>query len=375
MRIAVIGPTFPYRGGIAHHTTLLVRHLREQHSVDFISFKSQYPGWLFPGKTDRDPSTDTLAEPCEYILSPMDPISWIRTAYRVRNTRPDLVILPWWIPFWAPAWFVVAFLASIGRTHRTVFVCHNVFPHERHWWDRPLAHLALSRGDQFIVHSQQDADHLLSLFPIAKYSVSPLPTFGIGGGDTVSKDVARQQLGLLLDQPVLLFFGFVRPYKGLDVLLDAMPLVMDQLPTAHLLIVGEMWKDKTEYLAQIERLGIADNLTIVDQYVPNEELGLYFGAADVVVLPYRSATQSAVVQLAFAYGKPVITTNVGGLAEAVVDGVNGLVVAAGDSRILKQAILRFFASDLKVTSKTKVSRTQDLHSWEIYTHGLLSTKE
>ena len=363
MKIIVLGPAYPYRGGIAHHTMLMVRHLRKRHEVLFYSFKSQYPHWLFPGKTDMDPSQTPLQEPCEYLLSPISPLSWLRTAAQIRADHPNLLIIPWWVPFWAPAWFTVTRLARIGRSFKVLFVCHNVLPHDRAWWDRPLARLALSSGGSFIVHSQQDADQLHSLLADPQVRVTPLPTYRSIAKTRLDTMTARRQLGLDPEQTVLLFFGFVRPYKGLDVLLEALPTVLSEVP-AHLLVVGEMWGNKAEYKAQIERLNLLSHVTLIDQYVPNEHLGRYFGAADIVVLPYRSATQSAVVQLAFGFGKPVITTRVGGLAEAVVDQVNGLIVPPENTGALAEAVFRFYHDGLGASLKDGVVRQAHRFSWE-----------
>ena len=363
MQMAVVGPTYPFRGGIAHYTTLMVRHLRERHNVQFYSFTSQYPRWLFPGKSDLDPSRAALREPCEYLLSPLNPLSWLRTAGRIRADEPDALIIPWWVPFWAPAWFVLTRLAQAGRSLRIIFVCHNVWPHERRWWDRPLARLALSSGSGFIVHSQQEADDLLSLLPRPEVRITPHPTYQAVGQTALDVATARRELNLEVDQRVLLFFGFVRPYKGLDVLLEALPAIRHECPV-HLLIVGETWGGDARLATQMEQLKSSPDVTIVDQYVPNEDLGRYFGAADVVVLPYRSATQSGVVQLAFGFGKPVITTRVGGLAEVVSDGINGLIVPPDDPLALADAVVRFYHDDLGETLAAGVASQADRFSWQ-----------
>jgi glycosyltransferase involved in cell wall biosynthesis len=225
---------------------------------------------------------------------------------------------------------------------RVIFICHNVLPHERHVWDAALARLTLSQGDGFIVHSEDDKGQLGNLVPRARVRRAGHPAYNTfpPGPDAVT---AKARLGL--KGPIALFFGFVRPYKGLRTLLQALPLVLNHIPL-HLLIVGEFWEDRADYERIIAEHHLADHVTIVGHYVPNEELGLYFAAADVVVLPYESATQSGVVQVAYGYKKPVISTRVGGLPEAVYDGETGLLVSPRDAAALAEAIVYFFTENL-----------------------------
>jgi glycosyltransferase involved in cell wall biosynthesis len=341
MRICVVGPTYPYRGGIVHYTTLLVRHLRAAgHSVRLYSFVRQYPRRLFPGETDMDPSSARLAVDCEYVLDPLVPTSWLRLARKVRDFEPDLLVLQWWVPYWMPSFATIARLVKRRTNIRVVYVCHNVLPHEGGGaLTRLIAKAALRGGDGFVVHSEQDRSRLLALLPNAHVLRAHLPTYaelaelGVAGRRAPGGHEQERE-------PVLLFFGFIRPYKGLEYLIRALPRVLERL-RVHLLVVGESWERPETYEDCARRLGVEQAVTFVDRYVPNEELPQYFEQADVVVLPYVSASQSAVVQLAFGFGKPVITTSVGGLPEVVRDGVNGIVVPPCDSEALAAAIIRF----------------------------------
>ncbi len=346
-RFCLIGPTYPYRGGIAHYTTLLTRHLRAaDYETLLISFSRQYPAWLFPGRSDRDPSERPLRTEAEYLLDPLNPLSWRRTLRRIRNWRPDVVVFPWWVPFWAPAW------AALGRgikrlpdSPRLLFICHNVLPHEQGRLSRLLLptviKLALAPADGFIAHSQADKAILTQFFPQICIEVTPHPTYAELG----QNGIGALPVALPDDRPLLLFAGFIRPYKGLDVLLAALPLVLAKRPV-HLLAAGEFWQGAKIYQEQVEQLGLQAHVTLLDEYVPDETLAACLDRADVVVLPYRSATQSGVIQLAFGQSKPVITTHVGGLAEAVEDGRTGLVVPPENPQALAEAIERFFADGL-----------------------------
>ncbi len=312
-----------------------------EHQVSLYSFKCQYPRWLFPGRTDRDPSALRLDAECEYTLDSLNPLTWWATAQAIRARRPDVLILQWWVPFFAPMWAVLARVARrVGI--RVLFICHNVLPHEQRPWDVWLTRETLGLGDGFIVQSQDEKMRLLSLLPGRRVKVSPHPIYDMFADRAIAQDEARRQLRLPQNSPVLLFFGFVREYKGLRYLLEAMPAIRTEFADVRLLVVGEFWQDKQTYLDQIERLDIARNVVVVDRYVPNEEVPVYFAAADVAVLPYTDVTQSGVVQLAFGSGVPVITTRIGGLPEAVEDGKTGLLVEPANSQVLAQAIERCF---------------------------------
>lgn len=363
MRICVVGPTYPYRGGIAHYTTLLVRHLREAgHWTKLYSFTRQYPRWLFPGKTDRDPSTTPLQVDCEYILDPVNPITWWRLYRKVRADHPDILILQWWVPYWTPCLTLISRWIKRKTNIRIIYICHNVVPHEGGGiLDRRLAMTVLRRGDAFIVHSEQDRYRLLALLPNRTVIKAQIPTYAEVVEQTYPSTHAtaelRRQLDLPADGPTLLFFGFVRPYKGLEYLIQAVPLVHAHMPV-HLVVVGEFWTHPHFYERYAREFGVEHVITLVNRYVPNEELQPYFDLADVVVLPYVSATQSAVVQLAFGFGKPVITTRVGGLHEVVQDGVNGLIVPPQDEVALANAILRFFEGDMAERLRNNVQRNR-----------------
>jgi glycosyltransferase involved in cell wall biosynthesis len=361
MRYVLIGPTYPYRGGISHYTTLFCQHLGATHEVKLYSFKRQYPALLFPGRTDKDPSRSPLRADCEYLLDPSNPLTWLETFRRIKGDRPDALILQWWVPYWALTFASIAFLVRRFTSTRVLFICHNVLPHEGSAIDRLSAKLALGQGHYFIVQSQRDWVDLKTLLPDSEARKTALPIYDAFPSEVMESALAKKTLGL--DGPVMLFFGFVRQYKGLEYLLRAMPEVLRDVHV-KLLIVGEFWEDKEPYLKTIEELGLQGDVAVVDRYVPNEEVGLYFSAADVVVLPYVDATQSAIVSLAYAFDKPVITTDVGGLPEVVSDGETGFIVPPSDSEALAKAIVKYFERDFASRLAANVKARKNALSWE-----------
>ncbi|MGH2521889.1 MAG: glycosyltransferase [Anaerolineales bacterium] len=363
MKVALVGPVYPYRGGIAHYTTSLARALAKRHTVRVLSFRRQFPAWLYPGRSDKDPSREPVRVEAEYRLDPLNPVTWWQTGWQLARWRPDLVVVQWWVTVWAPAFATVAALCRRAGLP-VAFLIHNVLPHETRWWDKPLAKMALQRGSRFIVHTEPQKQALLDLLPRARVRVCAMPVFDLFAWSKPSGEAARQKLGLPPGAPVLLFFGLVREYKGLRDLLDAMPAIRAELPEARLLIVGEFWHDKQAYLDQIERLGIAPGLMIVDRYVANEEAPTYFAAADVAVLPYVHVTQSAVAQLAFGFGVPVVTTRVGGLPEAVAEGETGWLVPPHNPAALAEAIINGWRTGEFAAARARFASNDKGQLWD-----------
>jgi len=338
MRISMIGPVYPYRGGIAHYTGQLIQALVAQgHAVQTISFKRQYPGWLYPGASDKDPSRSRLQVEAEYLLDPLYPWTWQKTVRQIIQQQPELVVIQWWTTFWAPAY---AWLA--GALHRqglkVVYVIHNVLPHEQRFFDPWLARLALRQGHAFVAQTEREKGRLLSLLPGRTVAVCPLPMYTLMADARLPREEARRSLGYPLDRPLLLFFGIIRPYKGLKYLLDALSKLVDMPSAPHLIVAGEIWEDKEAYQAQIKELGIADRVRLEDRYVPDEEAVVMFSAADMLVAPYVDGTQSAAAGLGLGFGLPLVVTEVvaGGIAPE--NQVNVRVVPAADSTALAQAI-------------------------------------
>lgn len=361
MRIALIGPSYPFRGGIAHYTTLLYRHLKLRHKVRFLSLRRQYPRWLYPGASDRDPSEFAIREDgTENVLDPTNPWTWWQVAQRATAFRPDLIILPWWVSFWSPSYtFILSILRRRTRA-KVLYLCHNVTPHESRRYDRWLARLPLSLGDLFVVHSRQDEERLRRLLPGARIQRTVHPTYEVFRRVEISKAEARQQLGAIGD--TLLFFGFVRPYKGLEHLLEAMPIVLAERDL-HLWVVGEFWQNEARYRQQIKSLGVEDQVHVVNRYISNEEIGIYFAAADAVILPYISGTGSGIAQIAFGYERPIVATRVGDLPDIVEDGQTGWLVPPADPPALAAAMLRIYEHDGDRWA-AQIRARRDRFTWE-----------
>ena len=345
--IALIGPAHPYRGGIAHFNEMTMRGLVERsHGVQPITFARQYPEGLFPGKTqfaeDEAPPSDLPA--AERLIDTLNPLSWWWTARRVVEHQPDAVLFQYWMPYFAPAYGVIARWAR-RQGIRVLAIVHNALPHERHVFDATLSRFFLRAVDGFVVMSDAVAEELAPLHR-SEATVQQIehPVYA-RFGEAMAKEDARTELGLPSDAPVLLFFGFVRDYKGLHVLLDALPAVVEQFPDAHLVIAGEFYDDPASYRAQIQQAGLADHVTLHDRYIPSDAVPAYFGAADCVVQPYVSATQSGVAQIAFHFERPVIVTDVGGLAEVVPHEQAGFVVPPEDPDALAAHVVRFFREE------------------------------
>ena len=306
MKITLIGPVYPYRGGIAHYNASLAQALAVAgHTVRVISFRRQYPSRLYPGESDKDPSAEPLSFPAEYILDPLYPWTWLHAASRIRRDHSNLAVFHWWTTFWAPAFTSLAWL--IRRQVKVTFLIHNVLPHEAKAWDRWMARATLHQGHAFIVQAPHERERLSALIPSSSLVIdSPHPAYPPFLNQSLSKSDARQQLGLPIDQPVLLFFGIVRPYKGLKHLVDALAQV--QLPV-RLVVAGEFWEDISIYQQQIETLALSEKITILNRYIPNEEAHLLFSAADGLVAPYVGGTQSGAAGLALGYGLPMIITD------------------------------------------------------------------
>ena len=361
LRFCILGPAHPLRGGIAQYLAILYSLLKQDHEVSFVSFKRQYPSFLFPGKTQLDPGPARIDVKPRALIDSINPVSWFSTFNHLRKLRPHVLIFKWWTPFFAPCFATISFLARKFAGARVLFICDNVVPHERSVVDSVLTRIAFSQVDYFVTLSHSVMETLMRIRPVASAVEIAHPSYVYFTFSRVEPPEAKKRLGL--EGRTMLFFGYVRPYKGVHNLLDAFAKVSARL-NATLVIVGEFYEPSRPYVEHIERLELGQAVRLVDRYVSDEDVGLYFSAADVVILPYVSATQSGVVQIAFAFDTPVISTAVGGIPEVVKDGVNGLLVPPSDPEALAAAIVRFFEEGLGEKFAKNIRAGSETFSWK-----------
>jgi len=363
MKIVIIGTAYPMRGGIAHYISLLYKVLvKHGHEVKIISFKRQYPSIFFPGKTQQDLSKEIEPIPSEPMLDSIGPLSWIRTILAIHRFKANLVIFKYWMPFFAPCYAVISFFTRLFTITKIMYICDNIIPHEHRIEDRLLTSIGLWNVHYFIVQSSTVKNDLLYFRPNAIYREVPHPVYEIFSNQ-YTRDHARKHFHFKSKDKVILFFGYIRKYKGLHYLIEAMSIVLHQMDV-RLLIAGEFYDDRENYLQQIQRLGLEEAVSVIDDYIPNEEVGLYYSAADVIVLPYISATQSGIIQIAYNYEKPVITTNVGGLPEVVAEGKTGFIVPSKNAEALAQAIVKFFKIKNKQKFAENIKEYKKQFSWD-----------
>ncbi|HYC62510.1 MAG TPA: glycosyltransferase family 4 protein [Thermoanaerobaculia bacterium] len=380
MKTLIIGPVYPYRAGIAYCTTRLAEVL----GIDVISFKRQFPKFLYPGGDDVDVTLPRF-ERARFLLDIMNPLTWVRTGLLLRREKPDAVIFVWWVWVWAIPYLVL--LALLPRHTRVILQCHNIGDKEPAAWKRMLTNMVLRRGDVLVVHAKTEAEEAAQRLwnagvPPAEQAASRrhpgngsetlpaqpartpalhttfLPVHELGGAIPF-RDEARKQLKVTGN--VALFFGHVRPFKGLDIALRA----WNELQTdVTLLVAGEAWwKGEEQYRALAHDL---PNVRFDFRFIPDAEIATYFAAADVVLAPYRIEAQSGVALTAFHFARPVIATNVGGLPEIIEQGVNGMLVPPEDPVALAKAIDAFFARDDRATMERHAAAAARKYSWEEY---------
>ncbi len=361
--IVLVGPASPYRGGIAHFLQGTFQGLAKRgHQVAVVNFSRQYPELLFPGKTQYEESPGQHSIPSIRLLDSINLLSWVKTARYIIRQKPDLVVFMHWMPFFAPAY---GFIAKRLRTKGIEVLClvHNALPHERRPGDRSMSRYFFNACNGFIVMSDVVAGDLKGLGVTAPITQVGHPVYE-HFGNVMSRKKARQQLGLKSEQPVLLFFGFVRRYKGLQVLLESMPAIRKALPDVHLLVAGECYEDESKYHELVDKFRLKDSITLRLEYIPDKDIPVLFSAADVVVQPYISATQSGVAQIAYHFERPLIVTDVGGLAEIVPHEKAGLVIPPENPEMLAHAVCRFFEERMGAQLEQGVLVEKGKYSWD-----------
>ena len=359
MKIVLLGPAHPYRGGLASIMETMAREWQSRgHEVRIYTFRVQYPSLLFPGKTQYVTTPAPEDQHIERVMNTVNPLNWVSLGLRLKRERPDVVVMKYWTPFMAPCFGTIARIARSNGV--TKFVCQidNVEPHEHHIIDRPCNHYYLGAVDGFVYMSEQVHGELKA-YTSAPALFSPHPMFE-NFGKSVEREEACRKLGLDVEQRYTLFFGLIRDYKGLDLLLKAWAKWMPD--GRKLLIAGEFYASREKYISLIEELGLQDRVVLHDRFIADEDVKYYFSAADALVLPYRTATQSGVTQIAYNFSLPMIVTRVGGLPEIVPDGRVGLVCEA-DAESIKEALQALYDGDRLQTFKENFAQERKRFSW------------
>jgi len=372
LHIVIVGTAYPFRGGLATFNQRLAQQFQEEgHKVEVVTFTTQYPSFLFPGKTQysNEPAPEGLSI-CREINS-CNPLSWIKVGHRLCKQRPDLVICCYWMAFFAPAFATIERLVKRNGHTRCMALVHNMIPHEPSVLDKLFAPWFVHNTDAFVALSQSVVDDIerLDKHHYKPKTFSPHPIYD-HYGEPMSKEAACEALGLNAECEYMLFFGLVRAYKGLDLLIDAFAQVKDRLPKLRLLIAGEFYEDEQKYREQISRNGLDERVIIRNEFIPDADLRKYFGAAGMIVQPYKSATQSGVTQVAFHFEKPMLVTNVGGLGEIVHHGLMGYAVKPEADEIAA-SLMDYYTKDRQETFTEYLRLEKDKYAWDKMTHTFL----
>ena len=358
MKIAIVSPYNPFRGGIAQFGAEFVTELRKNNDVLACNFSMLYPSILFPGTSqfvDQDEVDVEFKQ--NKLLNSLNPLSYYSTAKTINEFNPSVFVSCYWMSFFAPSLGIVA--RNLAKGTKKVGLIHNLIPHEPKFYDKTLTKFYLNQHDSFVVLSEEVKQDLIALKPTANVDVLFHPIY-TQFGSLPERGVALTKFGIPNTKKVLLFFGLIRAYKGLDQLLIA----MSYLPTEyHLLIAGECYGDFNFYIDLIKHYNLEERITIVNRFIPEKEVSVFFAVADLCVLPYKSATQSGVTAVAHNFGVPVLATNVGGLSESISHMQNGILVEKENPKAIAEGILLYFNNGLKVNFSENISASNSEKTW------------
>lgn len=367
MKIAVFSAFYPFRGGIAQFNTRLVQELEKEHKVDCFTFKQQYPNFLFPGKTQFvDANDNSRKVNAKRIVSPFNPFSYLSAANKIKQSNSELYITNYWMTFFGP--FMGFIGARLKKQTKRIAIVHNLTPHEPRFFDKAFNRYFLKRHDGFVALSEAVRDDILSLKPDAKVLLNNHPLYD-HFGVLENRNTACQKLGITNDKKNLLFFGLIRDYKGLDLLIDAMEF-MDE--SYNLIIAGEVYGDVSFYEDKIKASKLASQIYFFNQYIADQDVSSYFSAADACVLPYRSATQSGITAVSQYLETPVIVTNVGGIIESIKPYKTGLIIKEVSPNAIAEGVSDFFAKYNPENSKEAFAELKIEKSWATFAHRLLA---
>jgi D-inositol-3-phosphate glycosyltransferase len=369
MEIIFLGPAFPYRGGLASFNDRLAQQfVAEGDTIEIFTFSLQYPSFLFPGKTQYTDGPGPANIRIKRNVNSINPLNWIKTGLTIRKRKPDILLIRFWLPFMGPCFGTIARLARSNRHTKVICIFDNVIPHEKRAGDKVLTHYFTNSIDGAIVMSSTVQNELALFRKNIPVILSPHPLFD-NYGEAITRNEASGKLKLNPDDSFLLFFGFIRAYKGLDLLIKAFSDQRLRNRNLKLIVAGEFYEDDTPYRDLVKMNYLENEVIFYDNFIKDNEVPLFFSVADLVVQPYKTATQSGVTQIAFYFEKPMLVTDVGGLREIVKDQKCGYVVKP-EVEAIADAVVDFFENDRKETFKEGVKQEKQKFSWDKMTRAI-----
>ncbi len=369
MKITILGPAYPYRGGIAALNERLATQLQsEGHQVNIVSFSLQYPKFLFPGKTQFSEGRTTFDFPISREVNSINPLNWIKTGRKIKKSQPDLLLVRFWIPFMAMSLGSICRIVARNRHTKIISIADNIVPHEKRIGDNLLCKYFIQSVDGFITMSGSVLSDLEKFNFQKPKLLTPHPIYD-HYGQIEEREKALAKINLSAEYRYVLFFGFIRDYKGLDLLLNAFDDPYFKINRIKLIVAGEYYTDEKRYTDLIHQLNLEQEVILKTDYIPNEQVPHYFNAADIVAQPYKSATQSGVTQIGYHFNKPMLVTDVGGLPEIVPHNIVGYVVPVEVEKI-REALIDFFQNKRRATFTNNVQKEKERFSWDKMTSSI-----
>ena len=367
-KIVILGTAYPFRGGMAAFNERLANAFLEVgDDVNIENFTLQYPGFLFPGKTQYANWDAPKGVEIKSTVNSVNPFNWIKIGRKLKKQKPDILIIGYWMPFMAPCFGTIAKIVKSNKHTKIIGLLHNIYPHEKLPGSKILPNYFVSNTDAFVSLSKSVLNDLDTFDTIKPRTFCPHPLYD-HYGDKISRSIALDNLKLSDEYRYILFFGLIRDYKGLDLLIDAFADKRFEKNKIRLIIAGEFYTDSSKYLKQIEDLNLKSSIVLHDRFIPDPEVGNYFGAADIIAQPYKTATQSGVTQIGYHFEKPMLVTNVGGLAEIIPNEKVGYVVEPNPKEIANK-LINFFENNRSNEFTKNVIIEKRKYSWDTMTNA------
>lgn len=370
-KVFIIGPGFPLRGGPAQFNENLCREFNKMgHDAQIISYSLQYPNFLFPGSSQYETSGSAPADiKIHTLINTVNPLNWIKTARFIKKQKPDFIIFRYWLPFFGPSLGTIGRLVKKGTNIKVLALTDNIIPHEKRAGDKPFTKYFVNSCDGFITMSKAVFNDISQFTPTDKKVFSPHPMYETYG-EAVSKSEARKKLNFGEKDKVILFFGLIRKYKGLDILLEAMAHPELKKQNIKLLVAGEFYEDKQPYFDLVKQHGLEQNVIFHSQFIPNEDVRYYFCASDLVAQTYRNATNSGVTMVGYYYEKPMLVTDVGGLSELVPHQKIGYTVPV-DTKQISDCIIDYFQNKREAEFVNNLKHEKIKYLWPTFINRVL----